>query len=77
MRFEINGGGNGLLSCVIDVGGSEGYNSISGSQSTGFKHINVSDMAKENDLCESYDNELESYVIDEDKVISQENSLVN
>ncbi|GMH39615.1 hypothetical protein BSKO_07513 [Bryopsis sp. KO-2023] len=37
-------------------------------QVTGFRHIDVSQMAKANELCDGYDEQLDSLVIDEDKV---------
>jgi len=32
------------------------------------KHLNVSEYAKEKGFCESYDEEYQTYVLDEDKV---------
>lgn len=37
-------------------------------EQTGLQHISVSDLAKENGLYEEFDEERQSYVIDEDKV---------
>ena len=38
------------------------------SQSTGLKHIDVSELVKKDDLHSGWDDEYKSYVIDEDKV---------
>lgn len=39
-----------------------------GIQAAGFKHINVSELAKTCGLCEGYDDQMDTYIIDEDKV---------
>ncbi|KAK3709905.1 hypothetical protein QZH41_020019 [Actinostola sp. cb2023] len=40
-------------------------------QRTGLNYINVGEFAKENDLYEGWDNDLECHVLDEDKVIDE------
>lgn len=37
-------------------------------QRTGLNYINVGELAKENDLYDGWDNELECHILDEDKV---------
>lgn len=37
-------------------------------QRTGLNYVNVGELAKENDLYDGWDNDLECHVLDEDKV---------
>lgn len=39
-------------------------------QDTGLRHLSINQVAKDRDCFESYDNELGSWVIDEDKVLA-------
>ncbi|KXJ10901.1 adenylate kinase isoenzyme 6 [Exaiptasia diaphana] len=47
------------------------------SQRTGLNYINIGEIAKENDLFEGWDDELECHVLDEDKVIDEMEDIMS
>lgn len=43
---------------------------------TGMNYVNIGDLAKENDLYEGWDDELECHILDEDKVSVKKNNFI-